>query len=717
MIINRLIIKNFRSYEDINTFDFKIDNDKNIILIGGENGAGKSTLFQAIKLCLYGPLAYNYQSQNSLYISKIKSNINSNAYKKENIEAFITLEIELEENTEKSFYTITRKWNVDKNKLFETFTVVKNGKSLNESEIDYFTNYLMTLIPPEIFNFIFFDGENISEFFLGKNYNHHIRQAFLTLSNLNNFEILKKHLLLNTKDLFDSKDQANLIFHEYNAVSKLVEDLENNLSDLNNSLTEILREIEELENKKAELERQFRSSGGILLDEKQNLILEINSLENKREELNQKIKDFCNDILPFLIVKDKLSILKEQIMLEDDYNAYIKTKEKLQPQLIKNILQSLPINIDNIAEISISFANNLIENMYSNTFSNFVPLHNLSFDDKNSVLQTINEILNFKEEDVLKIYDEINQINNRINEIRQILNNQDDNFINTFIKNITKMNDDIAKKLIEKNNLENQINDIELQLSNQLIKKEKLYNQYLDLLKNNNIKDISVKLLDMLDQLTESILKDKIKELQKNFIYIITNIFRKKGFIEDVEILDDFSINLYTKQLFNLFEIKNLINNIGFDELTKKYGRKFILDLFNYYSVDNFNELSNKIEKIEQNQFIILRTKIDINNLSSGEKQIYLLSLYWALIKTAGLNVPFIIDTPYARIDEIHRDNITTFYFPNISKQVIILSTNKEIDKDSYVKIKPFTSKQYLLIYNTKDKRTTINENKYFFEV
>ncbi|WP_131081943.1 AAA family ATPase, partial [Clostridioides difficile] len=44
MIINKLVLKNFRSYEEETTFNLNTTSDKNIILIGGKNGAGTSTI-------------------------------------------------------------------------------------------------------------------------------------------------------------------------------------------------------------------------------------------------------------------------------------------------------------------------------------------------------------------------------------------------------------------------------------------------------------------------------------------------------------------------------------------------------------------------------------------------------------------------------------------------------------------------------------------------
>ena len=79
MKIDRIVLYNFNSFEGLNEFDFSnTSEDKNIILIGGKNGAGKTSLFTAIKIALYGPLAFGYVGVNTHYIAKIKEFINSN---------------------------------------------------------------------------------------------------------------------------------------------------------------------------------------------------------------------------------------------------------------------------------------------------------------------------------------------------------------------------------------------------------------------------------------------------------------------------------------------------------------------------------------------------------------------------------------------------------------------------------------------------------------
>ena len=76
----------------------------------------------------------------------------------------------------------------------------------------------------------------------------------------------------------------------------------------------------------------------------------------------------------------------------------------------------------------------------------------------------------------------------------------------------------------------------------------------------------------------------------------------------------------------------------------------------------------------------------------------------------------FIIDTPYARIDADHRKEISEKFFPNISNQVIILSTDEEVNEEYYEIIKPYIAKEYLLINDESQNKTTIEEH-YFFGV
>ena len=94
MRINSIRLHNFSSYEGDVFFDFtSTDSKKNIVLIGGKNGAGKTSLFTAIKIALYGPLAYGYVGANPHYIAKIKNLINSKAFQQDNVLAEVRISL------------------------------------------------------------------------------------------------------------------------------------------------------------------------------------------------------------------------------------------------------------------------------------------------------------------------------------------------------------------------------------------------------------------------------------------------------------------------------------------------------------------------------------------------------------------------------------------------------------------------------------------------
>ena len=68
-----------------------------------------------------------------------------------------------------------------------------------------------------------------------------------------------------------------------------------------------------------------------------------------------------------------------------------------------------------------------------------------------------------------------------------------------------------------------------------------------------------------------------------------------------------------------------------------------------------------------------------------------------ALLKTSHKDIPFFIDTPFARIDSNHRVNIVEEFFMKLSNQMFILSTDEEIIGSYKEMIKPKISDTYLL--------------------
>ena len=106
--------------------------------------------------------------------------------------------------------------------------------------------------------------------------------------------------------------------------------------------------------------------------------------------------------------------------------------------------------------------------------------------------------------------------------------------------------------------------------------------------------------------------------------------------------------------------------------------------------------------------------EINSENLSAGERQLLAVAILWGLTKASTSVAPTIIDTPLGRLDSTHRTNIVEQYFPQASKQVILLSTDEEINERYLKKINPYLSRSYLVEYDHNKNGSKIQEG-YFF--
>ena len=103
------------------------------------------------------------------------------------------------------------------------------------------------------------------------------------------------------------------------------------------------------------------------------------------------------------------------------------------------------------------------------------------------------------------------------------------------------------------------------------------------------------------------------------------------------------------------------------------------------------------------------------SELSAGERQIYAMAMIWALAKTSGRPLPFIIDTPLGRLDVDHRNNVLENFLISASHQMIIFSTNTEIDKPHFNQLNPYIAKAYNLEFDSTKGKTTVKEG-YFWK-
>ena len=144
----------------------------------------------------------------------------------------------------------------------------------------------------------------------------------------------------------------------------------------------------------------------------------------------------------------------------------------------------------------------------------------------------------------------------------------------------------------------------------------------------------------------------------------------------------------------------DIIKNITEEQIRTLLGEKAI------YIIKQANKQFN-------DKTLVLPVEIDKSGLSNGEKQIFIMALYHSLVQLCNYEIPFIIDTPFARIDTEHRHNISKYFFSKLKGQVFILSTNEEINSDHVQILRGHIAATYLL-ENTDNKKTVVVNDTYF---
>ena len=113
-------------------------------------------------------------------------------------------------------------------------------------------------------------------------------------------------------------------------------------------------------------------------------------------------------------------------------------------------------------------------------------------------------------------------------------------------------------------------------------------------------------------------------------------------------------------------------------------------------------------------QSVVLPMELGFDRLSKGEKQVFVMALYWAIMNQSNNEIPFIIDTPFARIDAEHRDNITQHFFTQLKGQLFVMSTDEELNQHHLASMENQIAALFMLEYDENLKRTMVRQNSYF---
>ncbi|WP_163853504.1 AAA family ATPase [Paenibacillus elgii] len=721
MKINKLTVSNFGTYEGVVSFDFSSTNEKqNIILIGGRNGSGKTTIFNAIKIALYGHLAYGYKSVSQGYLNEIR--INSNSLLKENVQSFVELDIELEEERGTSNYQLRREWGFEKGQLSEKNTIARNDITLTYEETLPFENYLKSFMPPQLFDLFFFDGEQISKFFLEGNVSKNIKEALNILRGYDTFNIIQTHLKRNIQKNIEktaSNEEA-----AYMALTERQEELRALLQDQKEDFVSIERQIKTVEDERQKYKTDFKNAGGLLAEEIVDLKAKLSQEEAYREERHEWLRNFANDILPFLMIPSLIEQVSSQLEKEAQFERHKNITSVLDASLFSSILQdslietSIKVSLSETSILAEKLASGVAEKVCPDfDVQSFVPIHSLSPDHLEDVTRLISDIKNRSVEEISRCKKEISESLVRTTEARLKLEKIDINDeLNIISSKIQELDIQFQTLINRKLDLQNSIQFTSLELEKISTEIKRSVSNLTKIRKDKSVIALCLRTQELLDEMVPRLLHVEATRFKEYFFHIFGELMSKETLVDDIMISDDFEISLYRRELRTAIEIQTLLSKLGLEGMEALLGSQSISVLMDELGVSDKYEILKTLKDHHLNDMFELPVRVDIQTLSKGEQQIYIMALYWALIKVSDKNLPFVIDTPYARIDELHRDHITTRFFPSLSHQVIVLSTDSEVNEAYYRLLKPYVAKEYTISYSNEYKRTIVNE-QYFFEV
>lgn len=710
MRIKKIELFNFGSYEGHNRFDFESKNDnQRVIVIGGKNGAGKTTLFTAVQVCLYGHYAFGYKSPGKFYLKELYNLINNKVRLDDSKTAYLEITFQQVDSAEEYEYTIRREWCWPENEIIESIVVYQNGKLLGEDDLANFQNYLLHLIPPDMLKLYFFDGEKIANYFLDhKEVN--IRDALMVLSGNDTFDILYENVKRVIKGI-ETTDSAPA--EEYLDAIKSVKDLSLEIKSLKLQLTEYQSKKDQLNSDIEKLKIDYASKGGISLDQWKKLHSQLKAEEDRREHLNWKRKELATDYLPFLIISDLVEKVLPQIEDERDYFSFLALKDTLEHENFLTLLENAvsKINSSNPKHDSRVLYDDIQKYFLQDQWEYFSPTLILSADEERAVQSICYKISNSDSAIFKDLRAQLDASIEKSKELRsEIQNSEIENFEEHFsilsslkeeVSLITLKIDHLIPEIESKKDL---LNEMELKLKGQ----KKHFEAYL---KSESVASVAGRVLLLLGDLQDTMYSALVYKVEQDLNEKFRELIRKKNFFTRIVIDPDFNVHILRNQSVSKDDLLSLLRN-GLPAAKKALGTVAVEQLQVILKNESAVDMKIALESREDSE-IILPVEIDKDQFSSGEKQIFVMSLYWSIMNQSKNDLPFIIDTPFARIDTEHRSNITNQFFKKLSGQLIVLSTDEELSNKHLDEMQDQISNVYILEYGD-DKRTHIKKDQYF---
>jgi DNA sulfur modification protein DndD len=670
MIFTRLTINDFGVFHGEHTLELSPRDHRPIVLFGGKNGAGKSTVLEAIRLCLYGPGALGVFVSKEEYLRYLASKIHSNP----NVliqPSFASIQVEFQysHSTGLATYKVARAWeNRNGTKISETLSIHRNGKTLEDVEAENWQEFIRELIPPGVSQLFFFDGEKIQQLAEDATDQNALADAIKSLLGIDIVERLQADLRLHVSRLAKpNRDSTKLA--EVRELETLIQRVRAKLSRHHQQRAEQEKKIQDIKAKLERAEKVFSSQGGVFARNRDNLIQQEGVLKERIAQLDEAVRQAAAGLLPFTLVPDLCDQLKAQIRIEERA-AQIKSGRALlhdaRSELKKKLCsESLFSDIPSIsqkaaAELKARIARTIREPLGVDNLEEPDMLHQFSETETRLVLGWIEQAGGDLRNRVHALADDLERAHRELHKVSDTLRKvPTDDVLRPILEEIHALNERLVKASTDALLKDQNINALELELHEAERNHAFLAQKLAAAARHSGKLHVLPRVQKALDEYRTKLIDRKVTQLQGAVTECFNLLCRKKDTLRTIRIDSKaFSISLCDRQ-------------------------------------------NRPLQKAQ---------------LSAGEKQIYAVSMLWALAKTSGRPLPIVIDTPLARLDSDHRRLLIEHYFPRASHQVIVLSTDTEVDQMYFDQLRPSIARVYHLDYDQAAGSTSIKQGYFWKE-
>lgn len=667
MIFNKLTVTNLGNFAGTHEFNLRGRARKDmrpIVLFGGLNGAGKTTIFDAIKLCLYGPEMFGSISV-AKYQEYLRQKIhNSKTTALQPNHAAIALEFDYAQQGSVCTYRVERFWELSGQKVVESLTVTRNGDALDDVERDGWQDFIKEIIPLGLSQLFFFDGEKIQKM-MSDDSNEELKKSILSLLGLDLVERLQADLkIYRSKYLYEATNNAYA--QEIVSLEERKAQIEEHIRIVNAERAGLENAVGQLTARIADYQDKIAAQGEGYFRNRVSQEVKKKALEHEIESLKDSLREHAAGLLPVAIAGSYAMKLKQQVDSEDKHKSTALLAKSLNEKCrdicaridSDGFFQGKGISGSGIMRLKTDLKAEIAD-LFTVTESQ-VPTIIFGFSQKQTLelLHTIDQSLTSMPQELVALTDRYELVFRELqNTVAQLDKVPDEQFILPMYETLNALNVELGGLTEKRATLDEKLAEL-INSRNELDRWISQAERKIEASGKLDEKLQTVlKVEKVLTAYHEQLAKQKIYALQEEFTTIFKMLHRKEDMIAQVKI----------------------------DPQT------FAVTLFDVHG-----------------------TVISKGSLSSGELEIYAMSMLWALAKVSGQRLPFIVDTPLARLDSNHRDNLVELFFPYASHQMMIFSTNTEVDQQYFEQLQPYVAKAYNLAYSDESKSTVVKKG-YFW--